>query len=68
MKLLKSLAVLIALSFATTAQAKDVTLLMDWFPQGNQSVFWQAQFDTKFNADMKIKAQVGGSKLPLRQR
>ena len=33
MKLLKSLAVLIALSFATTAQAKDVTLLMDWFPR-----------------------------------
>ena len=32
MKLLKS-AVLIALSFATTAQAKDVTLLMDWFPR-----------------------------------
>ena len=63
MKLLKSLAVLIALSFATTAQAKDVTLLMDWFPQGNQSVFWQAQFDTKFNADMKIKVKSGGPKI-----
>ena len=46
MKLFKSLAVsLAALVFATTAQAKEVTLLMDWFPQGNQSVFWQAMLD-----------------------
>ena len=46
MKLFKSLAVsAVALLFAATAQAKEVTLLMDWFPQGNQSVFWQAMLD-----------------------
>ena len=57
------LTTLVAILFATTAQAKDVTLLMDWFPQGNQSVFWQSQFDTKFNADMKIKIKSGGPKI-----
>ena len=57
------LTTLVAILFATTVQAKDVTLLMDWFPQGNQSVFWQAQFDTKFNADMKIKVKPGGPKI-----
>ena len=57
------LTTLVAILFATIAQAKDVTLLMDWFPQGNQSVFWQAQFDTKFNADMKIKVKSGGPKI-----
>ena len=34
MKLLKSLAVsVVALLFATTVQAKEVTLPMDWFPR-----------------------------------
>ena len=54
MKLLKSLAVsVVALLFATTVQAKEVTLLMDWFPQGNQSVFWQAMLDNDEH-DLKI--------------
>ena len=60
MKLLKSLAVsLVALLFATTVQAKEVTLLMDWFPQGNQSVFWQAMLDND-NHDLKINVKPGG--------
>ena len=60
MKLFKSLAVsLAALVFATTAQAKEVTLLMDWFPQGNQSVFWQAMLDND-NHDLKINVKAGG--------
>ena len=60
MKLFKSLAVsLAALVFATTAQAKEVTLLMDWFPQGNQSVFWQAMLDNDEH-DLKIIVKPGG--------
>ena len=60
MKLLKSLAVsVVALLFATTVQAKEVTLLMDWFPQGNQSVFWQAMLDNDEH-DMKIIVKPGG--------
>lgn len=61
MKLLSTIVAM--LFFATSVQAKEVTLLMDWFPQGNQSVFWQAQFDTKFNADLKIKVKSGGPKI-----
>lgn len=61
MKLLSTIVAM--LFFATSVQAKEVTLLMDWFPQGNQSVFWQAQFDTKFNADLKIKVKSGGPKV-----
>ena len=60
MKLLKSLTVsVVALLFATTVQAKEVTLLMDWFPQGNQSVFWQAMLDND-NHDLKINIKAGG--------
>ena len=60
MKLLKSLAVsVVALLFATTVQAKEVTLLMDWFPQGNQSVFWQAMLDNDEH-DLKIIVKPGG--------
>ena len=47
------LTTLVAILFATTVQAKEVTLLMDWFPQGNQSVFWQAMLDND-NHDLKI--------------
>ena len=61
MKLL--LSTLVAMLFATTVHAKEVTLLMDWFPQGNQSVFWQAQFDTKFSSDLKIEVKPGGPKV-----
>ena len=60
MKLFKSLAVsAVALLFAATAQAKEVTLLMDWFPQGNQSVFWQAMLDNDEH-DLKINVKAGG--------
>ena len=60
MKLLKSLAVsVVALLFATTVHAKEVTLLMDWFPQGNQSVFWQAMLDNDEH-DLKIIVKPGG--------
>ena len=50
---------LVAMVFATTASAKEVTLLMDWFPQGNQSVFWQAMLDTDEH-DLKIIVKPGG--------
>tara|TARA_B100001250_G_scaffold304836_1_gene266742 strand:+ start:19748 stop:20686 length:939 start_codon:yes stop_codon:yes gene_type:complete len=50
---------LVAMVFATTASAKEVTLLMDWFPQGNQSVFWQAMLDNDEH-DLKIIVKPGG--------
>ncbi len=50
---------IIAMTFATTASAKEVTLLMDWFPQGNQSVFWQATLDNDAH-DLKIITKAGG--------
>jgi len=57
---MKGLAVLISLVFFTTSSfAKEVTLLMDWFPQGNQSVFWQAMLDND-NHDLKINIKAGG--------
>jgi len=59
-KLLVSLVVLV---FATSGFAKEVTLLMDWFPQGNQSGFWQAQFDNKYHDDVTIKIKSGGPKV-----
>ena len=33
------------MSVGIASAAKEVTLLMDWFPQGNQSGYFQAQFD-----------------------
>ena len=54
---------LVALVFATSGFAKEVTLLMDWFPQGNQSGFWQAQFDNKYHDDVTIKIKSGGPKV-----
>ena len=50
---------MVAMVFATAASAKEVTLLMDWFPQGNQSVFWQAMLDND-NHDLKINIKAGG--------
>ena len=43
--------------------AKEVTLLMDWFPQGNQSGYWQAQFDNEYHDDVKIVIKSGGPKV-----
>ena len=64
MKLFKYMAVgLAAMLMATTVQAKEVTLLMDWFPQGNQSVFWQAQFDNQYHNDLEIIIKSGGPKV-----
>ena len=49
---------------ASVAYAKEkVTLLMDWFPQGNQSGFWQAQFDNQFHDDVEIIVKPGGPKV-----
>ena len=42
------------------ASAKEVTLLMDWFPQGNQSGYYQAQFDNQYHDDVKIIVKSGG--------
>jgi len=36
---------------------------MDWFPQGNQSGFWQAQFDNQYHDDVKITIKAGGPKV-----
>ena len=49
--------------FATVGFAKEVTLLMDWFPQGNQSGFWQAQLDNQYHKDLKITIKPGGPKV-----
>ena len=59
----KILISLVALVFTTSAFAKEVTLLMDWFPQGNQSGFWQAQFDNAYHDDVKITVKAGGPKV-----
>ncbi|MDC0229952.1 ABC transporter substrate-binding protein [Deltaproteobacteria bacterium] len=49
---------------ASVAYAKEkVTLLMDWFPQGNQSGFWQAQFDNQYHGDVEIIVKPGGPKV-----
>ena len=59
----KILISLVAFVFATSAFAKEVTLLMDWFPQGNQSGYWQAQFDNAHHDDVKITVKAGGPKV-----
>ena len=48
---------------AGASYAKEVTLLMDWFPQGNQSGYWQAQFDNEYHDDVKIVVKSGGPKV-----
>ena len=60
----KILISLIVLTFAFPIFAKDkVTLLMDWFPQGNQSGFWQAQLDNQYHGDLEITVKPGGPKV-----
>ena len=60
----KILISLIVLTFAFPIFAKDkVTLLMDWFPQGNQSGFWQAQLDNQYHDDLEITVKPGGPKV-----
>ena len=60
----KILISLIVLTFAFPIFAKkEVTLLMDWFPQGNQSGFWQAQLDNQYHDDVKIIIKSGGPKI-----
>ena len=58
----KIIALIAAIAFfATVVYAKQkVTLLMDWFPQGNQSGFWQAQFDNQYHDDLEIIIKSGG--------
>ena len=48
---------------SVTYAKEKVTLLMDWFPQGNQSGFWQAQFDNAHNPDLEITIKSGGPKV-----
>ena len=60
----KILISLIVLTFAFPIFAKDkVTLLMDWFPQGNLSGFWQAQLDNQYHDDLEITVKPGGPKV-----
>ena len=60
----KVIALIAALGLATAVYAKkEVTLLMDWFPQGNQSGFWQAQLDNQYHDDVKITIKPGGPKV-----
>ena len=60
----KILISLIVSTFAFPIFAKDkVTLLMDWFPQGNQSGFWQAQLDNQYHDDLEITVKPGGPKV-----
>ena len=48
----KLLAFFSVILMAGSLYAKEVTLLMDWFPQGNQSGYWQAQFDNQYHDDV----------------
>ena len=60
----KIITLIAALSLATTVFAtREVTLLMDWFPQGNQSGYFQAQFDNQYHDDVKIIIKSGGPKI-----
>ena len=64
----KLISFLVVLIFSTTmfgiVNAKQkVTLLMDWFPQGNQSGYWQAQFDNAYHDDVEIVVKPGGPKV-----
>ena len=63
----KILISIVALLFATTSFGKQVTLLMDWFPQGNQSGYWQAEFDNRYHTDVTIKVKAGGPKVNTTQ-
>ena len=62
---MKKIIALIATVFLLipVAYTKEVTLLMDWFPQGNQSGFWQAQLDNQYHDDVKITIKPGGPKV-----
>jgi len=61
---MKKLIALFSVIFLAGAYyAKEVTLLMDWFPQGNQSGYWQAQFDNEYHDDVKIVVKSGGPKV-----
>ena len=59
------LAVIVAffMMMSVTYAKEKVTLLMDWFPQGNQSGFWQDQFDNAHNPDLEITIKSGGPKV-----
>ena len=59
----KLLVSLVTMAFATGLFAKEVTLLMDWFPQGNQSGYFQAEFDNVYHKDVTIKIKSGGPKV-----
>ena len=66
MKKIFSFLVVLVLSttmFGITNAKQKVTLLMDWFPQGNQSGFWQAQFDNQYHDDLEIIVKPGGPKV-----
>jgi len=66
MKKIFSFLVVLILSttmFGITNAKQKVTLLMDWFPQGNQSGFWQAQFDNQYHDDIEIIIKPGGPKV-----
>ena len=55
----KLIALFSVILLAGASYAKEVTLLMDWFPQGNQSGYWQAQFDNEYHDDVKIVVKSG---------
>ncbi len=59
----KLIALFSVILLAGASYAKEVTLLMDWFPQGNQSGYWQAQFDNAHHDDVKITVKAGGPKV-----
>ena len=59
----KLIALFSVILLAGASYAKEVTLLMDWFPQGNQSGYWQAQFDNEHHDDVKITVKAGGPKV-----
>ena len=59
----KLIALFSVIFLAGASYAKEVTLLMDWFPQGNQSGYWQAEFDNRYHTDVTIKIKSGGPKI-----
>lgn len=58
--------ILLGTSVLSAQEAEPVRLLMNWFPQGNQSGFWQAQIDSADpNDGIDIEVIPGGPRIQV---
>jgi len=61
--LFAAVVLLSTVGFVNTYAKEKVTILMNWFPQGNQSGFWQAQLDNPEYDDLEITIKSGGPRI-----